>query len=150
MKANTKPNPFHVLGLPIDASEADIVARGEELCQVADEAELPAIREAVTDLITHPAARRLHELLEVPGAQYRDDEWAIFAKSHKKPPVDLDTLANAARPLTAANFDLSAIVALVLDGMLSPPTVDLRALLHAPVPPGPGGPPVEVSNVLFG
>jgi hypothetical protein len=146
-----QPNPFHVLRLPVEATKAQVVRRGEELSQFASDAEIVTIREAVAAIITHPDVRRRHELLEVPGARYRTDEWAGFERRYRKNPVDLDALAAAARPLAPADFDPAAIIGLLLDGLLQPPEPDLRpALRHAPVPPDPAGPPLEVRDVLFG
>jgi hypothetical protein len=151
VESTAKPNPFHVLRLPIEATKAEIVRRGEELSQFASDAEIVTIREAVAALITHPDVRRRHELLEVPGARYRTDEWASFERKHRKNPVDLDALAAGSRPLAPADFDPVAIIGLLLDGLLQPSDPDLRpALQHAPVPPGPAGPPLEVRDVLFG
>jgi len=149
--SSAKPNPFHVLRLPIAATNAEVVRRGEELSQSVSDAELVTVREAVAAIITHPDVRRRHELLEVPGTRYRTEEWADFEHTHRKNPVDLDALAAAGRPLTRADFDPAAVIGLLLDGLLRPPDPDLSpALEHAPVPPGPPGPPLEVRDVLFG
>jgi hypothetical protein len=148
----TRPNPFHVLGLPTGATDEEVVHRGQELCELAESEEDSRLaRWAIQELTTHPFTRRLHALLEVPGAEYGEQEWARFERRNRRNPVDLAALADGAPPLRPGDFDLRAVLGLVLDDVLSPPEIDLRpAVEHAPFPPGPGAPPIEVSDVIFG
>jgi hypothetical protein len=152
MSAGAKPNPFHVLGLPVDATETEIVHRGQELVELAETAEETQLaRWAIQELSTHPATRRVHELLEVPDPQYRQEEWERFERRNRRNPVDLDALAEGSPPLRTKDFDLRAILGLLLDDVLSPPPVDLRpAVENPPVPPAAGAPPIEVNDVVFG
>ncbi|MFI6516489.1 hypothetical protein ACIBF1_13100 [Spirillospora sp. NPDC050679] len=152
MNGAARPNPFHVLGLPPDADREEIVRRGRELSDLAGtEAERDLCGWAMRELIGDPETRRLHELLEAPGARYRDEEWADFALRHRRNPANVKALKQAAGEPRATDFDLPAIFDLVLDGLLEPPDVDLAAgARHAPQPPGPGAPPLEVTDVLFG
>lgn len=148
-----KRNPFHVLGLPTGATREDIVERGQELAELASgDEERHRVLEAQRELITHPATRLRHELLEVPGTAYREREWAAFERRHRKGPVDLKALAASSEPLRREDFDLRAVLALRLDDLLRPPPeADLRpALENPPVRPTCGAPPIEVSDVLFG
>jgi hypothetical protein len=144
-------NPFHVLGLPVDADNETIARRGQELSDLAEsDTDRERYGRAVRELIGDPGARRLHELLEAPGAAYRDERWAEFDRRHRRNPANLDALAGCG-PLRTADFDLSAIIRRLLDELLVPPAVDLAAgVRSAPVPPDPGPPPLEVSDVLFG
>ncbi|GAA1557041.1 hypothetical protein GCM10009678_45070 [Actinomadura kijaniata] len=152
MKNEARPNPFHVLGLSPDADRDTVVARGRELSDLADTEERRALCGwAVRELLGSPGTRRVHELLEVPGAAYRDEEWEDFARRHRRRPANTKALKRAAEELRTADFDLAAILGLVLDGLLEPPPVDLaEGVRAAPVPPGPGDPPLEVTDVLFG
>jgi hypothetical protein len=147
-----KRNPFHVLALPTDATTADIVDRGEELTELArtDEERHAAI-EAQRELITHPATRLLHEVLEVPDASYRERDRAAFERRNKRNPVDLTALAAGANPLRRTDFNVHAVIGFLLDDLLRPPPVDVRrAVENPPVPPEVGAPPIEVRDVLFG
>ena len=148
----TRPNPFQVLGLPTDASLDDVVRQGQELCQLAESDEDAQLaRWAVQELTTLESTRALHALLEVPGAEYREDEWARFERRNRRNPVDLDALADGSPPLRAKDFNLAPVFGLLLDELLSPPEVDIRpAVEHPPVAPSPGPPPIEVSDVIFG
>lgn len=144
-------NPFHVLGLPFNADRETIAQRGQEL---ADLAETDAERErcgwAMRELIGDRATRQLHELCEAPGAAYRDEQWADFDRRYRRNPVNADALAGAGA-LRATDFDLVAILDLLLDGLLTPPAVDVAAAVrNAPAAPELGLPLLEVTDVLFG
>lgn len=145
-------NPFHELGLPVDASDADVVSRGQERVELAaTDEEAQDARRAMQELTTHPRERARHRLLEVPGTDYRDDSWERFARRNRRNPVDLNALAADARPLRVADFDLRGVVGLLLDDLLTPPTVDIGpAVRNAPEPPAFGPPPIEVNDVIFG
>jgi hypothetical protein len=145
-------NPFHELGLAVDASDADVVNRGQERIELAatdDEAQ--DARRAMQELTTHPRERARHELLEAPGTDYRDNAWDRFARRNRKNPVDLRALTAGAQPLRVADFDLGGVIGLLLDDLLTPPSVDIGpAVLGAPEPPAFGPPPIEVNDVIFG
>lgn len=145
-------NPFHELGLPVGASDADVVSRGQERVELAaTDEEAQDARRAIQELTTHPRTRARHELFEVPGTDYGDNTWERFTRRHRKNPVDLRALVDGAQSLRANDFDLRGVVALLLDDMLMPPAVDLGpAVRNAPEPPAFGPPPIEVSDVIFG
>jgi hypothetical protein len=149
---NDKPNPFQVLQLSADATNAEIVERGKDLNDGAvtkEEAQL--YRWAMEQLITHPMTRLAYELLEMPGAQYGDDDWERFAKLNKKAPIDLAAMARASATPGLADFNLAALIELLLDGLLKIEPADVRvAVEHAPFVPSGGLPPVEVRDVIFG
>ena len=145
-------NPFHVLGLPTDASTEAIVARAREAAELAEnDADRLAVVEAQRELITHPAGRLRHELLEPPGSDYRDREWETFEHRHKRNPINFAAAADGAPPLRREDFDLPAVLGLAVDEVLVPPEPDVpAALAEPPVPPTWDTPPVEVRHVLFG
>lgn len=144
-------NPFHLLGVSADASPKEITRRGRELSNTAEtDAERQRYNRAVRELVSDPDAHRRHELLEAPGAGYRDDEWARFGRRYRRNPANLEALA-AAGPLRAADFDAAAIIALLVDALLVAPSVDLATgVRDAPYAPELGDSPVEVPDVLFG
>ncbi len=152
MIANDKPNPFQVLGLPTDASNDDIVSRSQELSDLAaSEEERLLVRWAVEQLITHPFTRLEYELFEIPGARYEDEEWEELVRKNRRNPVDLEALRGDASPPRLEDFDLAALLALLLDALLEAPPIDIRPALEAPpAAPDAGAPPLEVAHVVFG
>jgi hypothetical protein len=147
-----KPNPFFVLQLPTDAGNEDIVARGQQLSDLAESEEQRVLcRWAMEQLITHPAMRLEWELFEVPGTAYRDDGWERFVRGHRRSPVDQAALTRDAEPLRLEDFDLAALARLVADALLVPPALDIDPIVQAPpVTFELGPPPVEVKDVIFG
>jgi hypothetical protein len=150
--ATDKPNPFMVLQLPIDAANEDIVARGQQLSDLADTDDQRVLcRWAMEQLITHPATRLEWELFEVPATEYRNQDWERFMKRHRRSPIDQAALMGDAAPPRIEDFDLARLARLLADAMMAPPEADLAAIVtHAPVAFELGPPPVEVKDVLFG
>ncbi|MFI0480181.1 hypothetical protein [Actinomadura sp. 9N215] len=151
MNKDARPNPFHVLGLPAGADRDDIAERGQELAETAaTDEDRDLYRWAVGRLIHDAAARARYEVLEAPGAGYRDDLWSAFERRHRRNPANVAAL-RAAGSLEPADFDLTAIAGEVLDRLLRPAEPDVANGVRAmPRPPRPGGPPLEVADVLFG
>jgi len=147
-----KRNPFHVLALPTDATKPDIVERSDELADMAPtDDDRHAVIEAQRQLITNPATRLLHEVLEVPDTSYREQDWKVFENRNKRNPVNPTALAAGANPLRRTDFNIQAVIGFLLDDLLRPPPVDVRrAVENPPVPPEMGAPPIEVRDVLFG
>ena len=152
MTAIDKPNPFHVLCLPTDAVNDDIVGEGQVLSDLAaDDDERLLIRWALEQLLTHPLTRLGYEIFEVPGAQYHDEAWEALVRKNRRNPVDLTAMRRGAEPPGPGDFNLTALLDLSLDGLLTTPPVDVRAAIdEPPVPPGHGAPPLEVAHVVFG
>lgn len=152
MIAADKPNPFRVLALATDATTEDIVARGQELSHLAESDEERVLcRWAMEQLITHPMTRLEWELFEVPGAQYRDEAWERFVRTHRRSPVDLAALGREAPPPRLEDFDLAALARLLAESLIAAEPVDLACLVdRAPVTFEIGPPPVEVGDVAFG
>lgn len=147
-----KPNPFHVLGLPVTASDQEVAERFQELAMTG-EREAGALAEwAKDELLGLPERRELHVLLQAPGADYRGEAWEDFARQYGRRPAPFDAGPGGRAPAAGAeHFDLAALARGLLDGMLVPPEVDVRAAAAcAPVPLRPGPPPLEVRDVLFG
>ena len=145
-------NPFQILGLPTSASNAEIVERGQDLSDAAptqDERRL--YRWAIEQLITKQSTRLVHELFEVPGADYEDPEWEGFARSFARNPVNLSELVRNSAEVGPEDFDVLGLIDLVLDGLLEVSALDSEAaLLEPPVEADCGPPPLEVRDVLFG
>lgn len=152
MSGQSRRNPFHELGLPLDASAADVVHRGDELVvEAVSDDEARDARRAVQELNTHPRDRARYELLEVPDTDYGNTEWDRFARSNRKNPVDPAALAASGEPLQVNDFDLRAVLGLLLDDLLAAPDVDIEpAVRAAPRPLDFGPPPLEVRDVIFG
>jgi hypothetical protein len=147
-----RPNPFHVLSLPVDATTEEVVERSHERAELAEsDEERHLVVEAQRELITNPATRLSHELLEAPATDYRDQQWRTFEHRNRRPPVDCDALMAAAVPLRRTDVDVHALITTVLENLLRGPDVDVRPALAAPpVRPPRGEPPLEVRDVLFG
>lgn len=152
MIVTNKPNPFQVLGLPVDATKKEIKERGEELSDLAETDELRLLyRWAVEQLFTNPRTRLEYELFEIPNAQYEDQQWEDFARAHRKNPVNLAVLVKSAPPARLEDFDLAALIRLFLDGVLTIPEADISVAIDgSPFLPGYGPPPLEVRDVIFG
>ncbi|WP_200308009.1 hypothetical protein [Streptomyces adelaidensis] len=146
-----KPNPFHVLGLPVSVGDDEVVERFRELALTGAQDAGALAEWAKDELLGLPEKRELHVLLEAPGADYWGDRWADFAQRYGRRPVAFDTRSGRAQAPRAADFDLAAVARRLRDGMLMPPEVDIRpALDDAPVPLYLEQPPLEVRDVLFG
>lgn len=151
MVPTDKPNPFLLLGLPTTATRQEIVERGQELCDLADsESARGLYRWALEQLITNPQRRLEYELFELPDAVYENAEWERFCRIHSRLPNRPDPGGGAAPP-TVADVDLGALMDLVLEDMLQWPEPDpSQAAAFPPFDPGPGPPPLEITDVLFG
>lgn len=152
MIQDDKPNPFQVLGLPTNATNEEIVYRGEELNVLAGTEEQRLLyRWAIEQLLTKPLTRLEHELLEVPGASYEDREWEVFQRAHRRNPVDLAALTREAPPPSLEDFDFAALIRLLLSEQLRAPEANIRAAIeNSPFQPDCGPPPLEVRDVIFG
>jgi hypothetical protein len=152
MISNEKSNPFQVLGLPTNATNEDIVARGQEFCDLAETDEKRQLyRWAVEELITKSVTRLEYELFEIPGARYENPEWDRFVKRNKKNPIDLNALIKETLDPGLEDFNMAALIKLLLEGLLTPPKADIKvAVEKSPFQPDWGPPPLEVRNVIFG
>lgn len=147
-----KPNPFQTLNLPTDATSAEIVDRVNERMETADDESQRQLYRAAgqEQLLQHPLTRVAYELLEVPGARYRDPEWEQFVRRSQKTPIKLADLARECPPPGLNDFDFAALIELALLGLLVVPEPDIAAAVEFnPFSPH-CGPPLEVRDVIFG
>lgn len=147
-----KPNPFQILELPTNATRNQIAERGGEKCDLAETNEQRLLyRWAMEQLITNPDTRLEYELFEMPDTEYKDEEWERFVKAHRRNPVDLAALIKEIPPPRLEDFDLAALIQIILDGILIVPEADIKiAVDNSPFRAGIGVPPLEVRDVIFG
>jgi hypothetical protein len=151
MIAEDKPNPFQVLGLPTSASKKDIVDRGQELYDTAESEEQRQLyRWAKEQLLTNQHTRLLYELFELPDTRYEDLEWEEFVRMYRRNPLHLDALIKDTLPIGLEDFDITALIRLLLQGMFTMPEIDIDDILkESPFVPR-SKPPLEVRDVIFG
>ena len=150
--SNHRRNPFHELGLPVDATNAQIVERAEELVQTCrDDAERDRIVRAKDELITHPLTRAKHERTEPARTDYpREERWADFVHGNRRAPVAARALTDGAA-LSAADFDLASAVRVLTRWSVDADFADAGPLpLELPSTEADGVALVEVRDVLFG
>jgi len=147
-----KPNPFRVLGLPTSADTSDVTERGQELVELAEtEQEELRYRWAMEQLITNASTRSEYEIFEVPDADYDRDDWDRFCRSYQRNPVKIKEVVEQQQPPAPEDFDVSALIDLVLEALLEMPQADLKAAVdNSPFEPGIGPLPLEVRDVVFG
>lgn len=145
--AGRRPNPFHVLGLPVDVTEQTIVEQAEEGIQTAGTAQERELYDwAMRELIGHPHTRLRHELTEPAGTDYRDRRWDAFARRHRANPADLK-----AHRLGPDDFDLPEAVRRVVRELLTAAPEGSREALEAlSASVGEQEPEMGVHDVLFG
>ena len=146
-------NPFHVLGLPTSATNAQIVGRAEELVHAAaDDAERDRVSWAKTELITHPLVRARHERTEPTRTDYdREQRWQDFVHDHRRPPVGA-LERSTGDPPRSADFDLAAVARTLIRWSADADRDALAPPLLQPLPlsDADGTPRPEVRDVLFG
>ncbi len=141
---------FCALALPVDATDAAIVERDQQLSgRKPDAAE--RYRDAREQLLERRRDRLRHELIEVPGAVYPDDEWEQFCRKFERNPVSVARFTQGTGTPDVADFDWAAFLRLAIEERISASTADLAPAIHQPpFPPGYGPPPLEVYDVIFG
>jgi hypothetical protein len=149
-QTNYRPNPFHVLGLPVDASNEEIVERSEELAQTAGTSEERDLCVwARGELITHPRTRRRHESTEPRHTDYeRERRWEDFARAYRRSPAT--GRGSADSRLLPEDFDLAAVVRVLARWLVEAEPDGLGPLFHAMPTAADGVPGLEVRDVLFG
>jgi hypothetical protein len=148
-------NPFHVLGLPVTASDEEVARQYGKLARksASDEREQARLRRAWEELRINPLQRGLHVLYEMPGASYgeREDEWRAFQRENRKSPVDLAALAARSPAPADLDLDVRAAAGMLADFLAGPREAIVRgALAQPPALPGAGAPPIEMSDVIIG
>lgn len=154
MFESDKPNPFEVLGLPVDANDAAIVARGGDLLQTsASDEQRQLYRWAIDELTTRASTRLRYELYEPPDTQYEAERegWSVFARKHKINPIKRPRLDKETPELNLEDFDLEALLEMLLEGLLVVPEADITpALRESPFARETIALPLEVRDVIFG
>ncbi|MEV2217807.1 hypothetical protein AB0H86_41355 [Streptomyces sp. NPDC050997] len=141
-----RPNPYHVLGLPVDADQQTVVEHGEDGIKTGSDEERDLYDWAMRELIGHPHTRLRHALTEPPRTDYRDARWRRFARPYRTAPVDL-----GAPGLVPDDFDVAEIVRQVVRELLRPLPDGAHAVLEDPSPAADDPEPeLEVHDVLFG
>ena len=146
-----KPNPFQILGLPTDAPKPEIVERGQELDDLAqNDDERQLYRWAIEQLITHPFDRLMHELFEVPDAVYEIPDWDRFTRLHRLPPRPGDLAAESTTP-TPEDYDVEVLVGRLLAHLLEVSEPGATEIIEASPFESVYGPcPLEVRDVIAG
>jgi hypothetical protein len=75
-------------------------------------------------------------VFEVPGTDYEQAQWKRFERKYRRNPVNLQALSESISPPSVGDFDLPALIDILLDGLLDVPE--------------PGPLPVEVRDVILG
>lgn len=152
MNPHTADNPFHVLGLPVTASDEDVARQYNRLCKARPD-EQSSYRRAWEELRSNPVTRQAHELLEMPDTDYRgrEDDWRSFERGNRKNPVDLAALAAESFGGGPPGINVLAFVTAVLDSLLQVPDADITALAaHAARLADGATPPVGIADAVFG
>lgn len=145
-----RPNPFHVLGLPVAADRRTVVETGEDGISTAGSDEERALYDwAMRELLSHPHTRLRYALTEPPGTDYRDERWRQFARPYRAAPVD--RTAPRLGPEDVDVIDVTEAVRRVVRELLRPLPDGAHAALEDPWPvPDDPEPELEVRDVLFG
>lgn len=140
------PNPFHILQLPISATNEEIVERRRELETGAEPAEQMLYRWATEELITHPLTHLEHQLFEMPDTRYEDPLIDRFVRAFKR--YQARSTASAAAP-ELADTDIEAIFQQLLAILLTIPEGDLRVAIDNPPFALRQSLPLGVRDVIF-
>lgn len=115
-----KPNPFSILRIPTDATNAAIVAKAEELYVTAETDEQRQLyRWAKEQLLTDKDTRLLYELFEIPDTQYENDALESFARTHKKLPITFETQLERSVSSHLQHVDVSSLIQALLQELLN-------------------------------
>jgi hypothetical protein len=88
-------SPFHVLGVPVDASREEIVVRADELARACGgDEDRKLIVWAKGELTTDPVLRARYERTEPRSTDYgRQQRWEDFVREFERNPVTTRSLA---------------------------------------------------------
>jgi hypothetical protein len=157
-------NPFHVLGLPVDASREQIVARAEELARSsAGDEDRALIAWADRELTTDPVLRARYERTEPRNTDYpRQQRWEDFVRDFTRNPVTTQSLADegsgqgvagdgGGAQLRAEDVDLPAAVRILIRQAADAGLDSLDPLFQTmPANDADGVSRLEIRDVLFG
>jgi len=157
-------SPFHVLGVPVDASREEIVERAEELARISGgDEDRKLIAWATGELTTDPVLRARYERTEPRRTDYaRQQRWEDFVRDFTRDPVTAQSLADVSggregagdgggSRLRAEDVDLPAAVRILIRQAADAGLDDLDPLFHAmPANDADGVSRLEIRDVLFG
>ncbi|GHO65071.1 hypothetical protein KSC_039630 [Ktedonobacter sp. SOSP1-52] len=150
MEAKENSNPFHILRLPTTATNREIVERSQEFYDLAEtDEQREYYRWAKEQLLTNPVLRLKYELFEMPDTQYEDEEWGDFVRKYKRHPVRRDALLKELPPLNAQDFDIAALLHMLLQDLLAVPEADISVAIEE-APKSEMSSPLEAVHVIFG
>ena len=162
--------PFHVLGVPVDASREQIVERAEELARISGgDEDRKLIAWAMGELTTDPVLRARYERTEPYGTDYaRQQRWEDFVREFTRNPVTAQSLADDggdggddggqggagdgdASRLRAEDVDLPAAVRILIRQAADAGLDDVDPLFRTmPANDADGVSRLEIRDVLFG
>lgn len=89
-------SPFHVLGVPVDASREEIVERADELARTCgSDEQRTLVVWAEGELTTDPVLRARYERTEPRKTDYaRQQRWEDFVRDFQRNPVTAQSLAD--------------------------------------------------------
>nr|BBH86926.1 hypothetical protein KTC_16770 [Thermosporothrix sp. COM3] len=150
MPDQEKPNPFCVLRLPTGSTLAEIVARGEDLHQIAENKEQAMlIHWATEQLKSNPETRLEYELFELPDTRYENEEWENFARKQRRKPITLAALAKESQPTPTQQVNMPVLLQSLLKLAQKVEKADIESVLdHAPCVPECTTPAMEEWNVI--
>ncbi|MBR7825742.1 hypothetical protein KDK95_05440 [Actinospica sp. MGRD01-02] len=157
-------NPFHVLGVSVDASREEIIARAAELARTCGgDEERTLVAWAEHELTTDPILRARYERTEPRGTDYgRQQRFEDFVREYAPNPVTAARLTGdeAGRPgagdgdgsrLRAADVDLPAAVRILIREAADAGLDALDPLFQTlPATDDDGVSRLEIRDVLFG
>lgn len=157
-------NPFHVLGVSVDASREEIVARADELARASgSDEERTLVAWAEHELTADPLLRARYERTEPRGTDYgRQRRFEDFVRDFTPNPVTAAALADddAGRPgtgegdgsrLRAEDVDLPAAVRILIREAADAGFDALDPLFQTlPATDADGVSRLEIRDVLFG
>ena len=159
-------SPFHVLGVPADASREEIVERAGELTRTCrDDDERKLIAWAAGELTTDPVLRARYERTEPRNTDYaRQQRWEDFVQEFKRNPVTAQSLADdgggrepagdgdgGSARLRAEDVDLAAVVGILIRRAADAGLDSLDPLFQTmPANDADGVSRLEIRDVLFG
>lgn len=157
-------SPFHVLGVPVDASREQIVERADELARTCGtDEERTLITWAKAELTTDPVLRARYERTEPRGTDYpRQQRWEAFVRDFTRNPVTAQSLtadsdgqdgagADGGSQLRDEDVDLAAAVRILIRRAADAGLDSLDPLFQTiPVNDADGVSRLEIRDVLFG
>ena len=157
-------SPFHVLGVPVDASREQIVERADELARTCGtDEDRKLIAWAKAELTSDPALRARYERTEPRGTDYpRQQRWEAFVRDFNRNPVTAQSLAAddegqdaagdvAGSRLRDEDVDLAAAVRILIRRAADAGLDSLDPLFQTiPVNDADGVSRLEIRDVLFG